>query len=325
MPALDMPLNELRVYRGLNPRPSDFDLYWDEALEELQTIDPEPTLERATFRVAGAECFHLRFTGIGGARIHAKFLRPANPEQPTPAVLHFHGYSGHSGDWADKLGLVLAGCSVLAMDCRGQGGASEDTGIYPGRTQGGLITRGLAGEPRDLYFRQVFLDTAQLARVARSLPGINGAAMAAMGGSQGGALAVVCAALDPGMIALASAYPFLCDYRRVWEMDLAKDAYEDLVSWFRLFDPRHEREGEVFKRLGYIDIQHLAPRVRANSLMALTLADRICPPSTQFACFNALGGAKRSVVYPDHAHEYLPGWADEAIAHLIGTLGAPGA
>ena len=35
MPALDLPLAELRTYRGRNPRPADFDAYWDAALREL--------------------------------------------------------------------------------------------------------------------------------------------------------------------------------------------------------------------------------------------------------------------------------------------------
>ena len=28
MPIIDLPLEELKVYKGTNPRPSDFDEYW---------------------------------------------------------------------------------------------------------------------------------------------------------------------------------------------------------------------------------------------------------------------------------------------------------
>ena len=49
-----------------------------------------------------------------------------------------------------------------------------------------------------------------------------------MGGSQGGALTIACAALEPRVKKLAPVFPFLSDYRRVWEMDLAKDAYAEL-------------------------------------------------------------------------------------------------
>lgn len=29
MPLVDMPLKELKKYRGTNPKPEDFDEYWD--------------------------------------------------------------------------------------------------------------------------------------------------------------------------------------------------------------------------------------------------------------------------------------------------------
>src|SRR5206468_10960218 len=79
----------------------------------------------------------------------------------------------------------------------------------------------------------------------------------ATGGSQGGGLTLACAALEPRIKRAAPVYPFLCDYQRVWEMDLAVGAYEELKQYFRLFDPLHEREKEIFTRLGYIDNQHL--------------------------------------------------------------------
>ena len=40
MPLLfDMPLEQLKVYQGTNPRPDDFDTYWENALAEMQAVD----------------------------------------------------------------------------------------------------------------------------------------------------------------------------------------------------------------------------------------------------------------------------------------------
>jgi cephalosporin-C deacetylase len=94
-------------------------------------------------------------------------------------------------------------------------------------------------------------------------------------------------------------------------MDQAKDAYDELRAYFRLFDPRHEREDEVFTRLGYIDNQFLAPRIQAQVLMAVGLMDTVCPPSTQFAAYNRIPGKKDILVYPDFGHEGLPGSGDK--------------
>ena len=38
MPCVDMPLEKLKEYNGRNPRPADFDEYWDEALAEMNAI-----------------------------------------------------------------------------------------------------------------------------------------------------------------------------------------------------------------------------------------------------------------------------------------------
>jgi cephalosporin-C deacetylase len=99
-------------------------------------------------------------------------------------------------------------------------------------------------------------------------------------------------------------------------MDLAKDAYAELRNYLRMFDPLHEREEEIFYRLGYIDVKNLAPRIQASVLMGITLMDAICPPSTQFAAFNAIQSPKEHAIYPDFGHENLPGFSDRTFAFL---------
>jgi cephalosporin-C deacetylase len=169
-----------------------------------------------------------------------------------------------------------------------------------------------------MLFRQIFLDTAQLARIVMAQPNVDPTRVGTLGGSQGGALSLVCAALEPRIRRAVALYPFLSDYQRVWEMDLAKDAYSDLKAYFRRFDPLHQRREEIFTRLGYIDIQHLAPRIRGEVLMGITLMDTICPPSTQFAAFNKIESKKEALIYPDFGHEGLPGFNDHAFQFLMG-------
>mgnify|MGYP003855855673 FL=1 len=321
MPLIDLPLEKLREYRGRNPRPADHDAYWENALGELAATDPRPVLKPAgAIGSERVECFDLWFTGVGGARIYAKYLRPrATAGVRNPAVLQFHGYTGHSGDWLDKFGWPAEGICLAAMDCRGQGGKSEDNMRVAGPTLRGHIIRGLEDpDPSKLLFRQVFLDTVQLARVVMAFPEVDPGRVGCWGASQGGALALACAALEPRIRRIAPVFPFLCDFQRVWEMDLAKDAYEELRLFFRAFDPRHEREVAIFNRLGYIDVQHLAPRIRADVLMFTSLMDTICPPSSQFAAYNKITAQKNYVLYPDFTHEPLPGQLDRTYAFMRG-------
>lgn len=158
MPLVDMPLEQLRKYEGRNPRPADFDAYWERALEELQSVEVNLELVPSTFQTPQAECFDLYYTGVRGARIHAKYVRPKVTDSPQPAILQFHGYTGDSGDWQEKLAYVSLGYSVLALDCRGQGGTSEDTGGVKGTTHNGHFIRGLDDHPDNLLFRHIYLE-----------------------------------------------------------------------------------------------------------------------------------------------------------------------
>ncbi|HWL51249.1 MAG TPA: acetylxylan esterase [Chthoniobacteraceae bacterium] len=321
--SFDLPLSELLTYQGRNPRPADFDAYWDQSLEELCRHDPRPELVAyPELGLRHAESFDLWFEGLGGARIHARYLRPKNLAKPAPVLLFFHGYRAGPGSWLQRLGHVLEGFCVVSLDCRGQNGLSDDRLQVSGPTQRGHIVRGVHDpDPRQLYYRYQMLDAALLARIVQGFPEVDPRRVGCCGGSQGGALAAACAALQPDVAAIAVTFPFLCDYQRVWEMGLCQDAYQELKDYFRHFDPRHEREREIFTRLGYIDLQYLAPRIKARVLFSTGLSDRICPPSTQFAFYNKLRCEKELLVYPDFGHEVLPGNEDRELRYFIEMLG----
>jgi cephalosporin-C deacetylase len=322
MPLMfDLPFEQLPDYKGMNPRPDDFDRFWDSALDEMRAVKPEIEVVPADFKTAFCECKDLYFTGVGGARIHSKLLKPLAAKSTGPAILMFHGYSMDAGDWFDKLGYAAQGFTVAAMDCRGQGGSSDDPGGVTGNTLHGHIIRGLLdalnGSPEKLLFRQIFLDTAQLAGILMDMPEVDAKRVGVMGGSQGGALTVACAALEPRIRRAAPVYPFLSDYRRVWSMDQARDAYLELTELFRRFDPTHQKEDAIFEKLGYIDIQHLANRIKADVMWGIGLMDTICPPSSQFAAYNKILVRKSMEIYPDFGHENLPGFADKTFQFML--------
>ena len=150
------------------------------------------------------------------------------------------------------------------------------------------------------------------------MPHVDENRVGATGGSQGGGLTIACAALEPRIKRAAPVYPFLSDYQRVWEIDEDVNAYQELRDWFRRFDPRHQRQDEIFTRLGYIDVQHLAPRIQGDVLMGVGLMDEICPPSTQFAAYNKITAPKSLLTYPDYAHEWFPGLNDHIFEFMLG-------
>lgn len=320
MASIDLPLEELLQYMGSSPCPGDFDAFWDRGLEEMQGVKPNLALEPAGFQAPNAECFDLHFNGVGGSRIYAQYLRPANRTGPVPCLLSFHGYGGSSGDWWDKLPFVSMGFAVAAMDCRGQNGASDDLGGARGVTFGGHIIRGIRDVPEKLLLRNTFLDTARLAGLVMGFEEVDADRIGVFGGSQGGGLAVVCAALEPKVKVAAVLHPFLADYRRVWQMNVTQGAYAELYDYLRRHDPLHKEADAFFEKLGYIDVQNFAPRVRATVKYGVTLMDAICPPTTQFAVYNKITSPKSLLVYPDYGHELPPGCMDEMSRFLCERL-----
>ena len=311
MPLIDMPVEELKNYKGRNPRPKDFDEYWDMAINEMKNINPNPQVTPAGPGFRNIECYDLYFTGTKGAKVYAKILKPKNTDKKMPAILKFHGYGGSSGEWSEHVMFAEEGFVVAALDCRGQLGKSEDSNHVVGTTLNGHIIRGIDNDnPHNLLYRDVFLDTAMLARIVMDFDFVDENRVGCTGVSQGGALTIACAALVPEIKIAIPVYPFLSDYKRVWEMDMAERAYAELKTYFRFYDPLHEREEEIFTKLGYIDIQFLAPRIKADVTMITGLMDDVCPPSTQFAAYNKMKCKKNCIFYPDYGHECLPGWDD---------------
>ena len=94
------------------------------------------------------------------------------------------------------------------MDVRGQSGYSQDGLRSPlGNTVKGHIIRG-AVEGRDqLFYKDVYLDIYQLIEIVASLPQVDEKRLSSYGASQGGALALVAAALNPRIEKTVAIYP----------------------------------------------------------------------------------------------------------------------
>lgn len=319
MPQIDMPLEQLFAYGGRNPRPADFDEFWATALRELDDTPPAAQFTPAEWQVPNFECNDVWFDGVRGGRIYAKHVQPANTPTPLPAILVFHGYTCDSEQWSFLLGLAAAGFAVYAMDCRGQAGKSYDQLAYKGRTHHGLICHGIHDDdPQHLAVRHLMLDAAQMARIALASPCVDENRVAAYGQSQGGALTLACAALEPRITVAVSVFPWLCDYQRTYEMQVGGAvSAEEITYWLRTNDPQHLNINALFLKLGYIDTQHLASRIRARTLMMTGLCDNGVPPSSQFAAYNKITAPKQVRVFPDFAHETLRGQTDIAIQFLM--------
>lgn len=312
----------LKDYRGIGKEPVDYDEYWQRAKADLKKCSLKYELKRSSQHYRNCEAYDLYFIGVGGAKIHCQFLKPKDIQGKIPAVVQFHGYWCNSGEWFSKLSFVEEGFCVLAMDVRGQGGESEDNGVYPkGNTQSGHVIRGLeSADPDDLFYRNVFLDSAQCALIAMNMDFVDENNVFATGGSQGGALTVACASLVPNLKSAAPLYPFLCDFRGIYQNNFNCPSYEEITWYFRQRDPIHLREDFFFERLGYIDLKNRTKDIKCDILWIMGLMDNICPPFSQMAAYNGITSQKKIIYYPEYGHEGLAYSGDIILEHFLKML-----
>ncbi|MGL6114472.1 MAG: acetylxylan esterase [Cetobacterium sp.] len=304
MPSIDMKLPELKKYMGINPKPKDFNEKWKEFVELADKAPLNYKIVESSFKFPFGKAYDLTFDGIDGEKIYCKMLLPKS-EKKVPGILEFHGYGGYSREWSNKLKYVANGMGVFSMDCRDQPGNSGKENYRRGN-----LVRGLEENTLEMYYVKTFLDGYRLSKIVMELKEIDNDKIVTLGGSQGGALAIAVGALNPKIKEIFSVYPFLSDYKRVWEMDLGESPYQELKDYFRYKDPLHEREEEIFTSLGYVDIQNFSSFIKNKVIMATGLMDRICPPSTQFAFYNKLQCEKKILIYPDFGHEDIIGLDD---------------
>ncbi len=303
----DFQVEHLQDYRGIGDAPKDFDSYWKKAIAEIDDLSLAFEIVPSSFQANIALFYDLFFIGAGGARIHCQFAKPKQAKAKMPAVIMFHGYWSNSGDWSSKLGYTAEGYCVLAMDTRGQGGSSSDSGMFSkGNTQSGHIIRGVEDDNQhNLFYRNVYLDTVMCARILMSMEFIDTDNIFATGASQGGALTVALAALCPQIKAIAPIYPFLSDFRGIYKHQFECECYEEIKWYFRVRDPLHLTEEIFFERLGYIDLKNHAKNIKSNTLWITALRDTVCPVFSQLAVYNQITASKRIQYYPEYGHEWL--------------------
>jgi len=165
MPWFDLPLDQLREYRTDTAEPPELDVWWQLRLAQARAAARPPALTRYEADIyTPVEVYDTEFSGAGGDRIRAWYLRPADADGQTPVVVKFIGYGGGRGMPAEHALLPALGYAVFVMDARGQGGrwTTGATGDQAGEPAAGpenakVMTRGIT-RPEGYYYTRLFTD-----------------------------------------------------------------------------------------------------------------------------------------------------------------------
>jgi cephalosporin-C deacetylase len=317
MPNVDMPLSQLVDYVPELTAEADFDSFWAEAKSLSQKVPLDAIVRLVEDHpLKSVRIYDVVYKGADGTPIHGWYVTPKGEHRPgeLPVIVKYHGYSGNRGTPNDLLQWAAMGMAAFAIDARGQGGLTPDLAVYPQGGAPGWMTLGIL-DPESYYYKQVYLDCVRALDFVCSREEVDTGRIAVYGGSQGGGLALAAAGLDDRPKLAMPIYPFLCHFRRSVEIH-ATGPYTEIKNWFRRFDPEHLREGQVYRTLSYFDGMNLAARIYARTLMAITLQDTTCPPSTCFAVYNHLAGDKELKLYHDYGHEGLA-FHEEAMMRFV--------
>lgn len=309
--------NEIKDANKSINKPLDFDKFWAKQLEKVKNIDLNIKLEKAIDEnFEKVELYYLSFDSFDGTRVYCKYLRP-KVDGNTPLILQFHGYPGASRSFFELSSYTQKGISVLAMDCRGQGGRTLDKGGSIGPTVCGHIINGLLGDMEDHIYVKIFLDTYLVYEVAKELEDIDEDRIYASGSSQGAALAIVCASLHKEIKKIALLYPFLSDYKKVFELEYDEIAYEGLRYYSRWFDPTGENLDKTFDKLAYIDVSNFAGGINADVIYGISLADQVCPPLVQASVYKQISSNKKLYTFKGFGHEKICSMEEKLIPFFL--------
>ncbi|HEY0186606.1 MAG TPA: acetylxylan esterase [Cellulomonas sp.] len=301
--------------------PADFDTFWSTTLAESRAAGGPVLLEPAGSPLTTIDAWDVTFPGFAGDPVRAWYRRPADVHADLPVVVQFVGYGGGRGEVTENLLWAASGFAHLYVDTRGQGsgwsrGATPDP-WGTGPQSPGVMTRGI-DDPATYYYRRLLTDAALAVDAARGLPGVDGTRVAAVGGSQGGAMALAAGALADGVGAVAAHVPFLCDIERAIGITDSRP-FAEVVEYLRMHRAAADR---VLRTLSYVDGVAFARRGTAPARFSVALMDTTVPPSTVVAAHHAWQGPKELRVWRYNGHEAGAAMEDvETVEFVTRTLG----
>ncbi|WP_353114409.1 acetylxylan esterase [Microbacterium sp.] len=279
------------------------DGFWAESLRQPAPASP-PRLTPIAADLDLCEVFDVEFDGWAGDPVRAWLLLPRERSGPVPGLVHFIGYGSGRGFAHSWTLYPAAGFAVLVMDNRGQGsphlpGSTVDAGFFEEPGGGtGFATRGITS-PETYYYRRLFVDAHHAVDALRAAPGVDPERTGVVGGSQGGALALAAAALNPATAFVVAEVPFLADIPRGVALAEA-GPYTEIAAFLAT---HRDAQDQVFDTLSHVDVALLGRRAAAPALFTLGGRDAVCPPATVRAAFDGYAGEKSLAEWAFNGHE----------------------
>ncbi|MDR3219283.1 MAG: acetylxylan esterase [Dysgonamonadaceae bacterium] len=265
----------------------DFKSFWDNSLKELAKVAPEYKLTLVSEASnADYEVYLVEMKSLNGVTIRGYYSKPLRKGK-FPVLVEYMGY----GSTPYYSSTQWDGYAHYVPSIRGQGlnRLTPEDDFW--------ITIGLK-DKEGYYYQGAYCDVVRALDFVCSRPEVDKDKIAVRGGSQGGALSFVAAALDKRVKVCAPNVPFLSDYRDYFKIvDWPRSDLDNYAKTHPDFDWEH-----VYDLLTYFDIKNLAQWIQCPLLMSIGVQDATCPPHTNFAAYNQVKSEKYWVASPTAGH-----------------------
>lgn len=281
--------------------PVDFAQFWDAAKADLAKIPVDARLtllpERSTETV---NVYHVNMQNFRlGSRLYGILCMPKKPGK-YPALLRVPGAGvrPYNGDVA----TAVKGVITLEIGIHGIP-VNMDAGIYVNLLAGALSGYPMFNlEDRDrYYFKRVYMGCIRANDFLTSLPEFDGTNLGVTGGSQGGALSIITAALDSRVKFLGAYYPALSD--------LSGYTIGRAGGWPHMFVKDDVNAGSTpdkIKTAGYYDVVNFARLLKVPGMYSWGFNDETCPPTSMHAVYNVIKAPKSLFLAQETGHWMYP-------------------
>jgi len=305
--------------------PADFDAFWAAGKDALAKVPIEPRLTLLPeYCTAKVNVYLVSLQNVGAeidgapSRLYGILAEP-KAEGKYPAVLEVPGAGARP--YRGRVDLAERGIVTLQIGIHG-----VPVNLAP-EVYDGLMRSAVAGywvynlDNRDrYYYRRVYLGCVRANDFLVGHPKFDGVNLAVTGGSQGGALTIVTAALDPRVKALAAYYPALSD--------VTGYLHGRAGGWPHMFRPEGEgshRTPEKIETSKYYDVVNFARRVKVPGLYTWGFNDETCPPTSMYSAYNVITAEKELLLTLETGHNQVPEQFARVNDWIAGAVGAGGA
>lgn len=282
--------------------PSDFDEFWSAAKADLAkvpieyTVEPEP---RYTTDKIECRLIRLKVSRQGQVVYGYLFIPKGVPDGSCPIVVTPPG-AGIKTIKEPMRHKYYAenGCIRFEMEIHGLNPGMSDEqfseiGKAFGGRENGYLQNGL--DNRDNYYmKRVYLSLVRVVDMLVELPQWDGRNVIMQGGSQGGALAIVGAALDSRVTACVANHPALSDMARY--LSGHAGGYPHFFRVAGMDTP------DKIRTMSYYDVVNFARRLTVPAFLTWGYNDNTCPPTTSYIVYNAIRSYKEALITPINEH-----------------------